>query len=149
MGPMVETKVVPICPTTLRQELLRRNDDAPSAGPEKTLQRLRQEVYWVNMAHVMLPRQCVTCQRSQATKPVKAPLQSIPIGRPWEMIAMDILEVPMSYHHNKYLLVVQDYFTKWAMAIPIHSCIYHYRAHQTVLHIWSPCSRSLRPGSQF
>ena len=52
-------------------------------------------------------------------KPVKAPLQSIPIGRPWEMIAMDILEVPMSYHHNKYLLVVQNYFTKWATAIPI------------------------------
>ena len=56
-GPMVETKVVTICPTTcpttLRQELLRRNHDAPSAGhqgPEKTLQRLRQEVYWVNMA---------------------------------------------------------------------------------------------------
>ena len=50
---MVETKVVTICPTTLRQELLRRNHDAPSAGhqgPEKTLQCLRQEVYWVNMA---------------------------------------------------------------------------------------------------
>ena len=25
---------------------------------------------------------------------------------------IDILEVPMSYQHNKYLLVSQDYFTK-------------------------------------
>ena len=35
------------------------------------------------------------------------------------MIAIDILEVPMSYQHNRYLLVIQDYFTKWATAIPI------------------------------
>ena len=32
---------------------------------------------------------------------------------------MDILEVPMSFQQNKYLLVVQDYFTKWATAIPL------------------------------
>ena len=35
------------------------------------------------------------------------------------MIAVDVLQVPMSYQHNKYLLVVQDYFTKWAEAIPM------------------------------
>ena len=32
---------------------------------------------------------------------------------------MDILEVLMSFQQNKYLLVVQDYFTKWATAIPL------------------------------
>ena len=35
------------------------------------------------------------------------------------MIAVDILEVPISYNNNRYLLVVQDYFTKWPEAIPI------------------------------
>ena len=33
------------------------------------------------------------------------------------MIAVDILEVTMSTNGNRYLLVVQDYFTKWAEAI--------------------------------
>ena len=51
--------------------------------------------------------------------PSKAPLVSLPIGQPWEMIAVDVLQVPMSYQHNKYLLVVQDYFTKWVEAIPM------------------------------
>ena len=37
------------------------------------------------------------------------------------MIAVDILEVPLSVNNNRYLLVVQDYFTKWAKAIPIHN----------------------------
>ena len=32
---------------------------------------------------------------------------------------MDVLEVPISTHGNRYLLVVQDYFTKWAEAFPI------------------------------
>ena len=35
------------------------------------------------------------------------------------MVAIDILEVPRSYRNNRYLLVIQDYFTKWADAIPL------------------------------
>ena len=35
------------------------------------------------------------------------------------MIAVDILEVPLSSNNNRYLLVVQDYFTKWPEAIPL------------------------------
>ena len=35
------------------------------------------------------------------------------------MLAVDILEVPVSYKNNRYLLMVQDYFTKWAEAIPL------------------------------
>ncbi|KAL5463810.1 hypothetical protein EMCRGX_G032745 [Ephydatia muelleri] len=43
----------------------------------------------------------------------------MPIGRSWEMIAVDILEVLMSTNGNRYLMVMQDYFTKWAEAIPL------------------------------
>ena len=34
-------------------------------------------------------------------------------------MVVDILEVPLSTNNNWYLLVVQDYFTKWAEAIPL------------------------------
>lgn len=44
----------------------------------------------------------------QLPMPTPAPLANTPIGRPWEMIAVDILEVPVSYRHNHYLLVIQD-----------------------------------------
>lgn len=37
------------------------------------------------------------------------------------MVAVDILEVPLSVSNNRYLLVVQDYFTKWAEAIPLRN----------------------------
>ena len=35
------------------------------------------------------------------------------------MLAVDILEVPVSQNNDRYLLVVIDYFTKWADAIPL------------------------------
>lgn len=64
-------------------------------------------------------RQCTTCQQAKLPSPTRAPPTNVPIGRPWEMIAVDILEVPVSCNNNRYLLVVQDYFTKWATAIPL------------------------------
>ena len=39
------------------------------------------------------------------------------------MIAVDILEVPVSKNNNRYLMVVQDYFTKWVEAIPLQNHI--------------------------
>lgn len=35
------------------------------------------------------------------------------------MVPVDILQLPLSCQNNKYLLVIQDYFTKWAEAIPL------------------------------
>ena len=35
------------------------------------------------------------------------------------MIVVDILKVPLSSQNNRYLLVIQDYFTKWVEAIPL------------------------------
>ena len=35
------------------------------------------------------------------------------------MVAADVLEVPVSSNNNRYLLVVQDYFTKWVEVVPM------------------------------
>ena len=64
-------------------------------------------------------QECITCQHSKPSLPTKAPLVSMPIGNLWQMVAVDILTVPVSTQGNRYLLVVQDYFTKWADAIPL------------------------------
>ena len=75
----------------------------------------------MNMAKVVenFCKQCTQCQKTKLPMPSKAPLISIPIGQPWEMITVDILKVPLSSHNNRYLLVVQDYFTRWITAIAI------------------------------
>ena len=62
-------------------------------------------------------RYCPTCQQSKLTMPKRGPLQNISIGQPWQMIVVDILQMPLSTNNNHYLLVIQDYFTKWTDAI--------------------------------
>ena len=64
-------------------------------------------------------RECTKCQKFKLPQPTRAPLTSMPIGKPWEMVAVDILTVSISTNGNKYLFVIQDYFTKWATAIPL------------------------------
>ena len=75
--------------------------------------------YWVGMLHDITEycENCSVCQASKQPSPQKAPLINIPVGKPWQMIAVDILQVPLSSQNNRYLLVIQDYFTKWVEAI--------------------------------
>ena len=122
IGPCEDVIQVPLIPHTMLEKALRSCHSAPGAGHqgvEKTLARLRQEAFWPNMHNEVKEfcKNCVLCQRSKLPNPTPAPLTSMPIGRSWEMIAVDILEVPMSTNGNRYLMVVQDYFTKWAEAI--------------------------------
>ena len=123
-GPTKATVTVPVIPASLTTSLLQQVHDSPGAGHlgiEKTMERARRQGYWVNMFHDVT-QYCLNCSKCQAAKlpmPTRAPLEPVPIGRPWQMIAVGILEVPTSYQQNRYLLVIQDYFTKWAEAVPL------------------------------
>ena len=55
---------------------------------------------------------CTLCKKAKLSSLPKVPLVSLPVGRPWKMLAVDMLEVPISTCGNHYLLVAQDYFTK-------------------------------------
>ena len=53
-------------------------------------------------------------------KKAKAALQTVPVGEPFEMLAMDFLgPLPTTEKGNKYILLVEDYFTKWTEAFPL------------------------------
>ncbi len=34
--------------------------------------------------------ECTTCQEAKLPEPVRAPLTSTPVGRPWQMVAVDV-----------------------------------------------------------
>ena len=64
-------------------------------------------------------RECTVCQSTKPQAPASTQLVTVPIHKPWEMVAVDILEVPVTQHNNCHLLVIQDYITKWVEAILI------------------------------
>ena len=116
-----ELITVPVLPSTLQQAALHQAHNAPGAGnhgQETTLQRLCLDAYWVGLAHDVNEhcQNCILCKQAKLTSPPKALLVLLPVGRPWEMLAMDVLQIPISTHGNCYLLVAQNYFTKWEEA---------------------------------
>ena len=123
-GPDSELITVPIIPEALQQDALYQAHDTPGSGHQghdRTLQKLRLCAYWVGMCSDVTKycMECTICHQAKLPIPTKTPLMSLPIGRPWEMLAVDVLEVPLSRKGNRYLLVVQDYFTKWAETFPM------------------------------
>jgi len=116
---IAEAKVLIVAPTSLCKKFLHMAHDA--SGHQGTLARLLDFTYWVGMAREVgkYCTCCTTCQMAKAPATPPAPLQPIVTSRPWEMVAVDILKVPMSSRGNNYLLVAQDYFSKWPFAIAL------------------------------
>ena len=119
---MNESKHLIVVPRSLQGLFLKLvHEDCGHQGVERTLSRLSDIAYWVGMAKNVVHhcKVCVKCQFSKAPPPKPIPLQPVLATRPWEMVAVDVLKVPISTKGNQYLLVVQDYFSKWPFARPM------------------------------
>lgn len=119
---MQEEKLLFVVPTSLQKQFLRRaHDESGHQGADRTMARLSETAYWIGMGKDVSSycNRCFTCQRTKAPTTFPAPLQPVVASRPWELVAVDILKVPMSHQGKQYMLVVQDYFSKWPFAIPL------------------------------
>ncbi len=47
------------------------------------------------------------------------PLRPIPVSRPFQILGVDIMDLPKTSRGNKHVIVFQDYFTKWPMVFAI------------------------------
>ena len=62
---------------------------------------------------------CPYCAIVEGTgRKQKPPLQPIPTERPFQIVGVDIMELPLTSSGNRYLIVFQDLFTKWSMVYP-------------------------------
>ena len=66
--------------------------------------------YWVGMqlAVTEYVNSCDRCQKAKLPLTTRAPLLNTPLGRPLQMLQVDVLEVPISSVGNRYLLVIED-----------------------------------------
>lgn len=111
-----------VVPKTWVQSLLKSYHDDPQGGHQgvvKTLARLQEKYFWNSMKkdivnHCKSCHLCAICK--DYGKPVKTPLQPITSKNltPFQKCGLDILgPLPTAQNGSRYIVVLQDYFTKW------------------------------------
>ena len=109
-----------IVPFSHRRMVLKYAHDIKASGHlgvKKTLSKIRQRYYWPGLHNDVRTyvAGCEKCCKRKSPIPSKhAPMQVVRSGYPMERIAVDIAgEFPVTEKGNKYILVIQDYFSKW------------------------------------
>ena len=52
-------------------------------------------------------------------KVTRPPLHPIPVGRPFQIVGVDVMDLPMTSDGNCHVVVFQDYLTKWPLVYPV------------------------------
>ncbi|KAK7895747.1 hypothetical protein WMY93_021072 [Mugilogobius chulae] len=118
-GANVEQTQQIVVPSVLVPEVLRLLHGGPLSGHlavERTMARARSVCYWPCMYSDIRSwcEQCYACQRRKSPVPHhRAPMRTSLAQRPFQRVAADILELPITSKGNRYVLVAEDYFTKF------------------------------------
>ena len=54
-----------------------------------------------------------------AGRRIKSPLHPIPVGRPFQMFGIDIMDLSLTDHGHRHVVVIQHLFTKWTFISPV------------------------------
>ena len=120
--PVVYQVLIPSLLITETMNILHGNPCSGHYSADRTFKKALTMCYWPNMRSD-IDNFCDMCHTCEAyRKPVpqhRAPLQSIQAERPFQFVCTDITELPVTSQGHKYVLVVQDHFTKYVNAFPM------------------------------
>ncbi len=112
-------------------------------GKECTLSAARRDCYWPAMrvdidSHVS---KCVKCAQNKGAVPRLPPiLEYPPRDRPWDVVSIDLLQLPASNQGSKYLLVCVDHLSRYVVLVLIKDKSVNSVAHALITHLF--CSYS-------
>ena len=133
--------VVPECFVPAVLHLVHDAVLAGHPGKERTLTAARQTYFWPTMrtdieAHVS---KCLQCAQHKGTVPRPAPiLEYPPPARPWDVVSLDLLQLPTSRQGSKYLLVCVDHLSRYVVLAPLRDKSAKTVAHALVSHLFCP-----------
>ena len=117
----VQLAVVPDC---LKESILHHYHGGKMTGhfsAARLYRTVSQTWWWEGMYQdvVTFCHRCPQCAISgKGSCTNQPPLQPIPVQRPFQMWGVDIMELPRTKRSNRYVIVFQDFFTKWPLVFP-------------------------------
>ena len=114
-----------LVPRCLRAEVIFCHDSLVSGcmGVLHTVNQVEQRFHWPGPSkdvkvHI---RSCATCNANgMPYQRFRAALAGFRVGAPLDRVGIDLMgPLPVSERGNRYLLVIVDYFTRWAEAFPL------------------------------
>ncbi|GBO34068.1 Retrovirus-related Pol polyprotein from transposon 17.6 [Araneus ventricosus] len=116
-----------VVPQSLVHKILNLTHDSdivPHPDLTRNLKRIKQNYFWHGLYNQDKPYigSCHSCVRRRGfCKNVNAPVQKIPTADyPFQKVAFDTIgPLVTSKHGNKYIIVISDYFTRYAEAYPL------------------------------
>ncbi len=110
-----------VLPEELRSSVMSSlHDNMGHMGMERTLDLVRARFYWPKMAADVEQkiRTCGCCVRRKFPPQKAAPLVNIQATRPLQLVCMDFVSLEPDRSNTREILVITDFFTKYAVAIP-------------------------------
>ena len=87
----------------------------------KIYKAMSQQWWWDHMYQdiISYARNCPQCAIATGVgRRQSPPMKSIPVDHPFQIVGVDIMELPLTTNGNQYVIVFQDLFTKWPMVFP-------------------------------
>ena len=114
-----------VVPTQLREQLIQEHHRGNMGGhfAANKLYRMLASHWWWEGMYVDVHNTVKSCPEcaivSGGGRKTKPPLHPIPVQRPFQIIGVDIMELPKTKKGNRYVVVFQDFFSKWPMVYPV------------------------------
>ena len=114
-----------VMPHPLRSQIMEENHSSPMAGHfsgKKLYKSLVIHWWWQGMYSDVITH-CMSCPQcaivNAAGRVNKPPLHPIPVSRPFEIVGVDIMDLPPTKSGNRHVAVFQDFLTKFPLVYPV------------------------------
>ena len=106
-------------PLEMRTKVMEDTHSGPYGGHfsgQRKFNALVPSWWWEGMFSdvVTFVKACPECAVTTGSgRRMRPPLHPIPVHRPFQLLAIDVMDLPLTEDGNRHVVVIQDLFTKW------------------------------------